>query len=368
MANPFKIKKPEEIPMSRPDHQSAGILDDFAVRKVVSTREGTITKVPVNDEDIVNKAYCDGNTGGATLQSAYDNGSTININDNNIIISTAGGKKWRWNNATAGRLIEIENDSILFDTYLFNRFEICHSGNTLFQAMGSIAGGYIETIGERPLGNYNPATGDGYDLGTATKMWRDIYLARNLSDGTNSLTIANCKTAYDNNHARSHAVDGTSDHSLGSGTSGKLVQFDTTNILKNATNTNTEVADAVTKKHTSGADTTLGTMTADINMNNSYQVVNLQAPAANGEAIRATAKITEAKIEVMDDHVTGNTQAHSDYLLNSGADEAVGPITTTTDNSTVDVAYVPMVLYNTDATPPAANTFPIGTIYVQYTA
>lgn len=37
------------------------------------------------------------------------------------------------------------------------------------------------------------------------------------------------------------------------------------------------------------------------------------------------------------------------------------------DNSTVDVAYVPMVLYNTDATPPAANTVPIGTIYIQYT-
>jgi hypothetical protein len=38
-----------------------------------------------------------------------------------------------------------------------------------------------------------------------------------------------------------------------------------------------------------------------------------------------------------------------------------------TDNSTVDVAYVPMVLYNTDATPPAASNFPIGTIYIQYT-
>lgn len=37
------------------------------------------------------------------------------------------------------------------------------------------------------------------------------------------------------------------------------------------------------------------------------------------------------------------------------------------DNSTADVAYVPMVLYNTDATPPAANTVPIGTIYIQYT-
>ena len=67
-------------------------------------------------------------------------------------------------------------------------------------------------------------------------------------------------------------------------------------------------------------------------------------------------------------HVADNTQAHSDYLLNSGADVAVGPLTTTADNSTADQAYVAMVLYNTDDTPPAANTVPIGTIYIQYTA
>lgn len=67
-------------------------------------------------------------------------------------------------------------------------------------------------------------------------------------------------------------------------------------------------------------------------------------------------------------HAADNTQAHSDYLLNSGADIAVGPITITADNSSADQAYVPMVLYNTDDTPPAASGFPVGTLYVQYTA
>ena len=43
-------------------------------------------------------------------------------------------------------------------------------------------------------------------------------------------------------------------------------------------------------------------------------------------------------------------------------------VTINGDNSTVDTAYVPMVLYNTDATPPTASGFPIGTLYVQYTA
>lgn len=40
-----------------PPNQSKGILDDYAVRKNVATREGTIEKVPVNDSDIVNKKY-----------------------------------------------------------------------------------------------------------------------------------------------------------------------------------------------------------------------------------------------------------------------------------------------------------------------
>ena len=75
-----------------------------------------------------------------------------------------------------------------------------------------------------------------------------------------------------------------------------------------------------------------------------------------------------ANVVLNDAHRADNTQAHSDYLLNSGADVAVGPLTTTADNSTADQAYVPMVLYNTDATPPAASGFPVGTIYIQYTA
>ena len=93
----------------------------------------------------------------------------------------------------------------------------------------------------------------------------------------------------------------------------------------------------------------------------------------NGSAV-ATATNFDTEVSANVDvaankvHAADNTQAHSDYLLNSGADSAVGPITITADNSSADTAYVPMVLYNTDATPPAANTVPVGTIYIQYTA
>ena len=40
-------------------HKSAGILDDYAIRKVTHTKEGTIEHTPTNDSDITNKKYVD---------------------------------------------------------------------------------------------------------------------------------------------------------------------------------------------------------------------------------------------------------------------------------------------------------------------
>ena len=104
--------------------------------------------------------------------------------------------------------------------------------------------------------------------------------------------------------------------------------------------------------------------------------VDVQSSDGSNDTI-AAANVTNAGVmttTMYDEHVVNtahaidNTQAHSDYLLNSGADVAVGPLTTTADNSTADQAFIPMILYNTDDTPPAASGFPVGTLYVQYTA
>lgn len=61
MVNPLIPSKPKKINFVD-NKKSAGILDDFAVRKNVATREGTIEKVPVNNSDIANKKYVDDNT------------------------------------------------------------------------------------------------------------------------------------------------------------------------------------------------------------------------------------------------------------------------------------------------------------------
>tara|TARA_R100000789_G_scaffold78772_1_gene73912 strand:- start:238 stop:600 length:363 start_codon:yes stop_codon:yes gene_type:complete len=59
--NPLIRKRPKMTGRGTGGHKSAGILDDFAIRKNVATKEGTIEKVPVNESDIANKKYVDDN-------------------------------------------------------------------------------------------------------------------------------------------------------------------------------------------------------------------------------------------------------------------------------------------------------------------
>ena len=160
------------------------------------------------------------------------------------------------------------------------------------------------------------------------------------------------------------------------GTDCTLVEADTDNAGLLGAAKWDEIVANTTAKHTQNTDTALGSQSEDLNMN-SHQVVGLDAPAAAGETIRQTAKITEAKMEAADDHVNNNTQAHTDYLLNSGSDTSSGTITaagfTTTgvtltgDHGTAATDQVVNVCYGTGAAP-TANTTTIGTLFVKYTA
>ena len=66
-------------------------------------------------------------------------------------------------------------------------------------------------------------------------------------------------------------------------------------------------------------------------------------------------------------HTADNTQAHSDYLLNSEADTGVG-LSLTGDVTGSATAVVRNILIGTSGTPPTASGFSQGTMYVQYTA
>ena len=65
--NPLIRSFPRRINKPLPN-KSAGILDDFAVRKVIATKEGSITRTPVNDIDIANKAYVDSVAGISNIE------------------------------------------------------------------------------------------------------------------------------------------------------------------------------------------------------------------------------------------------------------------------------------------------------------
>ena len=59
MAKRNPLIRPRPKPIKLTGNKSAGILDDFAVRKVINSKEGTIEKTPINSNDITNKAYVD---------------------------------------------------------------------------------------------------------------------------------------------------------------------------------------------------------------------------------------------------------------------------------------------------------------------
>ena len=64
----FKVT-PQKKHTFKEVRQSMEQTEDYAVKKVLNTQEGTIEKVPVNDNDIVNKAYVDLHTGTVTAGS-----------------------------------------------------------------------------------------------------------------------------------------------------------------------------------------------------------------------------------------------------------------------------------------------------------
>jgi hypothetical protein len=155
----------------------------------------------------------------------------------------------------------------------------------------------------------------------ALQVTGNIRLSGTITDGTNSATPADIASAislkHSNSldHSRQHSITSSSDHTS-SATSGYILKADANGLPITATNTDSDVSDAVSKKHSNsldhsqGTDTTLGAMTADINAN-SHQVTGLAAPDANGEAIRATTKITETALEDAIDKKHSNSLDHT---------------------------------------------------------
>ena len=216
--------------------------------------------------------------------------------------------------------------------------------------------------------------------GTATtkKVTSDNLVTKNAAVLANTAKVTNVST----NIAESTKTATTVLITSSDGTNATLTEADTDDAGLLGSAKWDEIVANTSAKHTQNTDTALGAQTEDLDMN-THQVTGLDAPAANGEAIRQTAKITEAKMEAADDHVNDNTQAHSDYLLNNASDTTTGTITaagftttgtsslavtTVADHGTTTTDQVVNVCYGTSATPPTASTTTEGCLYIQYTA
>ncbi len=114
-------------------------------------------------------------------------------------------------------------------------------------------------------------------------------------------------------HARQHGIAGTADHTSGI-TSGKIIKADTNGLPAEGSNTDSQVAGAVSASHAQGTDTALGTMAFDVAMG-THKLTGLSVPASNGDSIRATAKITEALLESATDLKHSNALDHAAVTL-----------------------------------------------------
>ena len=336
--NPLIRTNPKKVRLPRLN-KSKGILDDYAVRKTIDTQEGTCIKAAVNANDIVNKAYGDANYSAGT----GDVTAAANLTDVTLVQGDGGAKGIKTTTVTAGEVAA----NTTFNTAPYD-FPLTDDTADIFK-LTTVGGGICYMCVTTTNAAEKIDFGDGRIVIETAKntMSQPLEVTGNISvtGQVDGVDIAGMNGFVTSNSL--HRGDATgADHST-------LVS----NVL-----TNTGKSTNVTTNLSAGTRTAT---TIDVNSSDGTNATLVEADTTNA-GILGSDKWDEIVANSV--HTADNTQAHSDYLLNSGADVAVGPLTTTADNSTADQAYVPMVLYNTDDTPPAASGFPVGTIYIQYTA
>jgi len=354
-------------------NKSAGILDDFAVRKAVDSQEGTITKVPVNNYDIVNKAYIDSLgiganywvSGGGILQPVTD---SHQLSASNIIIDgtisggvitgtnvTAGADPGHTHTAYAAALGA--DDNYVTDaekTNIGNLDSAAYEATTAFAAALGADDNYVTDAEKIVIGNTSGSnTGDQDISGITTNASNITYLS-----GT---VVSNLSGSVTTNTSDISYLSGTivagdiADMTYLSGTVVADIATDVAaNTVSCATIADISAATLVNTTHSAGD----GSDHADV--------------AANTVSCGTIANISAATL-LNTTHRNDNTQAHSDYLLNNSDDTMVGVLTMSggivaEDNTVISTGIIRNIILGTDETPPTASGYVTGTIYVQYTA
>jgi len=167
--------------------KSKGIVDDFAERQNIDTKEGTIQKTPVNEKDIVNKEYVDSIAGRASLdlfltENASDIGTYFDLE---VDIVTAA-KENIVQSITAGGTTLIASFASILNEEEINALEILESGiyNYHAHAEGQSANNlfiYFEFY-HRTAGGTETLLGTSHDSGELTTSEADYDLHSSITD------------------------------------------------------------------------------------------------------------------------------------------------------------------------------------------
>jgi len=153
-------KKFREIEIKK----SAGILDDFAIRKNIATREGTIEKVPVNNSDIANKKYVDDAVSGVSATPA-GNDTEIQFNDSGAF-GASSSLTWDGTELEIGGTGNLHVPSHFDYTIPTIKFGdgdtgVCElSDDTIIWLFGGVVGNTIMRAGQLSIGGVDPGTAE----------------------------------------------------------------------------------------------------------------------------------------------------------------------------------------------------------------
>ena len=356
-----------KIKFANPDGQSKGILDDYAVRKSIMTKEATIGgyKLPSSD-GAVNQILK--TNGSGVVSWAAESGGAV---EGTAVLSTGegGGTKFLredGDGTSSWQVIAGGGDALVANP--LSQF----AATTSAQLAGVISD---ETGTDKLVYNTSPTLVTPI-LGTPT--------SGNLS---NCLSYPSAQIDHDAcaNFVANEHIDWTADQGA--------VNIHTGNIP----NTHAAGSDDTITIADEAADTTcfpvfvtasgagdLGLKSnTGLTFNAATGLLNSTTLGIGGTAITSSAAElnlidgytgTAANLNTLrDDSMADALHRHSELSASDGTPDqaltvgATGIATVTVDQESADTQYICNVLFGTDATPPAANTTIRGSIYIQYT-
>lgn len=256
---------------------------------------------------------------GIALGNSNGNAVTGNICQGNGVGIALGESN---NNAVTGNTCvenSQETDNTYDNIYLLSSDYNNIQGNTCRAGALANKPRYGINISNADCNENKVINNDLYDDGFGTGAYND--------SGTDTIYLepADTEAAVAQAHDRQHAMTSTDDHTS-EATENQILKANSDGLPVDATNTDAEVADAVSKKHTQGTDTALGSQAEDLDMN-THQIHNVVDPDEDQDA--ATKKYVDDNaggIEDIDDFLENpptEDEAHkaptSEYMFDHNA-------------------------------------------------